>query len=324
MIKRATKMARHNRRTANLFPEMATPLDKRMALRQDIIDYPAQDIGSMGHIARLLAQFGLPHSDPGPDTSVYSRENGDLSFRITSHVSDGGIPWGVLPRLLLAYVSSQACLTKNPTIHLGQNLSSFLRDELGMSVTGGKNGTITRVKEQAYRLFTSHISIVRKKETTVDSVKGTRKMVGMMQIAKSIDMWEPHTDKSPDELWQSTVVLDPTFYQATVTAAVPIDWRIVNGIQNSALALDLYFWLTYRMKTVQHKTPISFFGENSVHEQLGGGYAATPSGRYAFKKQVMQQIEEIRFYWPELRVHPSEDGKELHLFPSPTSVSSLR
>ncbi|AXC16431.1 IncW-like replication protein (plasmid) [Acidisarcina polymorpha] len=315
-------MARHIKRQDSLFPEMATKLDKRLALRQDILDFPSQDIGSMGHIARLLAQFGLPHSNPGEGITSYKRENGDLTIRINSLVEDGGVPWGILPRLILAYVSSQAVLKKTKTIHLGTNLSTFLRDELGMAVTGGKNGTVTRMKEQAYRLFTSSITIIRKGKDTVGTTTGTRRMVGMMNIADTIDMWEPQTGKNPDEIWQSTIVLDDRFYQATVRAAVPIDWRIVNGIQNSPLALDLYFWLTYRMKTNDKKTPIRFFGENSIYEQLGCGYANTRSGRYAFKKKTLTQLEEIKFYWPSLHVHASDDGEYLNLFPSPTSVSS--
>lgn len=336
MTRKPTKLSKHIKRQEQLFPEQATPFDKRLAIRQDIQDFPAQDAGSMGHIARLLAQFGLPHSDPGPSQAPYKRENGDLIFRITSLVEDGGIPWGVPPRVLLAYTSTQACLTRSRTIHFGPNLSSFLRDELGMQVTGGKNGTITRFKEQAYRLFTSSITITRKRtvddlsrlrdfalEPTPTELKGTRRMVGMMKLADNISMWEPQTGKSPDELWQSTIVLDESFYQATIKAAVPIDWRIVRGIQNSPLALDLYFWLTYRMKTVARKTPVAFFGENSVFEQLGCGYADTPSGRFAFRKQVFKQLEEIHFFWRDLRVHPSEDGTALHLFPSPTSVSPV-
>jgi hypothetical protein len=325
----STKIAKHIKRQQGLFPEMATKIDKKVALRQDILANPAQDVGSMGHIARLLAQFGLPHTDPGQGTNPYERTNGDLTFRITPQVADGGVPWGVLPRLLLAYVSSQAVYTKSRQINLGANLSSFLRDELGMSVTGGKNGTITRLKEQAYRLFTSSITIVRTRETTEGDIKGKRTMVGMMKIANTIDMWEPHKDKSPDELWQSAIELDEAFYKATIEAAVPIDWRIIGGIRNSPLALDLYFWLTYRMKTNRKMTPVPFYGENSIYEQLGCGYANTPSGRFAFKKQVGVQLAEIKYLWPGLNVKISDDGQFigkgdcLVLFPSPTSISSL-
>ncbi|MGI4830757.1 MAG: hypothetical protein ACRYFU_21580 [Janthinobacterium lividum] len=34
----------------------------------------------MGHIARLLARFGLPHTDPGEQITFYMRENGNLKF----------------------------------------------------------------------------------------------------------------------------------------------------------------------------------------------------------------------------------------------------
>lgn len=76
-------------------------------------------------------------------------------------------------------------------------------------------------------------------------------------------------------------------------------------------------------------TPVPFYGENSMFEQLGCGYADTPSGRHAFRKQVGAQLDEIRFYWPGLNIRISDKGEFpgkgycLVLFPSPTSVSSL-
>ncbi len=324
--KATSRLSRSNKRQDSLFPEIATREDKKMALRQDIIDYPAQEVGSIGHIVRMLAQFGLPHSDPLlAENEAYERTNGDLSFRINSNIAGGKIPWGIYPRLLLACISTQACLHRSRVIHMGTNVSSMLRDELGMSITGGENGTITHLKDQAYRLFTSTISISKRRSNldiaTIPEWKKKyirNQFVGQMVIAKGV--WE---DKTPDDVWESTIVLSEDFYQETILSAVPIDWRIVRGIRSSPLALDLYFWLTHRMNHIRHKTPIPMFGENSIFQQLGSGYQDTKSSRYTFKKRLASKIESIRQLWPDLKFEFSPDDDFLILKPSKPSVSKL-
>jgi hypothetical protein len=144
-----------------------------------------------------------------------------------------------------------------------------------------------------------------------------------MNFAEGIEMWEPELGSNAYEMWHSTITLAERFYKETISAAIPIDFRIIRGIQQSPLAIDLYFWLTYRMKTLQHPTPVTFFGENSIFQQLGSGYQDNRNGRDNFRKETMKQLEKVHFYWPKLRVTKSSDGKSLKLFPSPTSVTSL-
>jgi hypothetical protein len=77
----------------------------------------AFDAGQLGFIARILAQAGLPYNDPGPDVHVYERRNGRFTLRLVSHA---GIPYGTLPRILLAFASTEAIRTKSPYVQLGE------------------------------------------------------------------------------------------------------------------------------------------------------------------------------------------------------------
>src|SRR5690606_38167298 len=112
-----------------------------------------------------LVQANLPHSDPTKSPDVWVRRNGDFTLSIQSDVTVdpktrekklGGIPYGIIPRLILMYICSEAKRTQDRKISLGANLSGFLR-ELGMEPRGGKRGDITRFKNQLLRLVTAKI-----------------------------------------------------------------------------------------------------------------------------------------------------------------------
>jgi len=115
----------------------------------------AQEAGTLGFMARLLVQATLPHKDPGADVFTFERSNGNLNLLIMAPPRVG-LPWGKTPRLLLSWLTTEAVRTQSPLLELGTNLSQFMR-ELGLTPTGGKAGTITRLRDQIRRLFSSAI-----------------------------------------------------------------------------------------------------------------------------------------------------------------------
>src|ERR1039457_6256369 len=101
-----------------------------------------QDIG---FTSRILAQATMPHRNPG-DVRQWERSNGALRLVIQPG-PDGALPYGSIPRLLLAWVTTEAVRTKERELVLGNTLSSFL-DALGLGRTGGEKGDITRLRRQ--------------------------------------------------------------------------------------------------------------------------------------------------------------------------------
>ncbi|MDA8266643.1 MAG: hypothetical protein M0T79_15140 [Actinomycetota bacterium] len=70
----------------------------------------ARRVGSVGYYARVLTQATLPHSDP--KTAIIERKNGALSLTMAAPPSVGP-PCGSIPRLLLAWVTTEAVRTKS-------------------------------------------------------------------------------------------------------------------------------------------------------------------------------------------------------------------
>ena len=84
----------------------------------------------LGFMARLLVLCSLPRTNPG-NRHQYKRVNGPYKL-IMSVSGDDKLPYGNLPRLLLAWVCSEAVRTQSRVLILGSSLSKFMR-ALGMN-----------------------------------------------------------------------------------------------------------------------------------------------------------------------------------------------
>lgn len=264
-------------------------------------------------IAREFALMGLPHSDPG-ELRSYTRRNGRFTLRITAD-QDSKLPYGVLPRILLVHVATEAVRTKTRFIHLGNNLSELLR-KLDMPVSGGPRGSITALKEQAWRLFTCEIAVTESMQEGESVGKRMRKML----IADEIALWWHPKAKDQEALWESYIEVSEKFYDTLIANPVPVDWNTVRQLRKSPLALDLYFWLTHRMSYLNRRTTIAWAGPGSLAEQVGSSYDVnTSQGKRDFRKKVTKALRKVVQHYRKVHVETSDTG--ITLFPSPTHVS---
>ena len=88
----------------------------------------------MGFMARLLALCSLPRTNPG-NRLQYKRVNGPYKLIMIAG-GDNKLPFGNLPRLLLAWVCTEAVRTQSRELVLGSSLAEFMR-KLGISSDSG-------------------------------------------------------------------------------------------------------------------------------------------------------------------------------------------
>ena len=84
-----------------------------------------------GFMARMMALCSLPRTNPR-DRLRYVRRNGPYTLVMNA----GGLyklPFGHLPRLLMAWISTEAVRTQSRVLVLGDSLSDFMRDYLGLA-----------------------------------------------------------------------------------------------------------------------------------------------------------------------------------------------
>ena len=93
----------------------------------------------MGFMARMMALCSLPRSNPG-DRLQYVRVNGPYKLIMYSS-GETKLPFGNFPRLLLAWVCTEAVRTQSRTLILGPSLAKFMKT-LGVGFPGMNPGAM--------------------------------------------------------------------------------------------------------------------------------------------------------------------------------------
>lgn len=277
-------------------------VDRLISSALAIEEQSALDADALGFMARAMVQATLPHRKV--DGNEFVRRNGSYTLTLLAP-SSVGLPYGSIPRLLLAWLTTEAVQTKSREIELGDSMSSFMR-ELGLVPTGGRWGSITRLKDQTSRLFCSTVSA-----SYSDAQK--RAEMGYRLADSSILWWDA---KIPEQasLWKSSVTLSEPFYREVVQHPVPVDMRALKALKQSPLALDLYLWLTYRMSYLDKPTTISWEG---LATQFGSNYADIKN----FRAHFIKELQKVFAVYPAADAMPTAHG--LALKPSMVHVKKI-
>ncbi len=255
----------------------------------------AKEAGALGYMARALVQATMPHSKI--DSGVFKRQNG--SFRLTILADpDIGLPYGSIPRLLIAWITTEAVRTKQRELILGHTLSNFMA-QLDLVPTGGRWGSITRLREQMKKLFAASVSCTY-------SGKDHWAIKNVQPVTQANLWWNPKAPKQA-ALFESTLTLGEEFFNEIINYPIPIDMDALKALKRSPMALDIYCWLTYRMSYLKNKTTIPW---GALEIQFGADYERTRD----FKKYFLYQLRKVNVVYSEAKV--DMDDKGLILQPS--------
>ncbi len=277
-------------------------LDERVRQALMIEAEEAREAGAVGFIARVLTQATMPHK--ATSDNEFTRQNGHFTLTMMSP-RRFGLPYGSIPRLLVSWITTEAVRTKSPILELGPSLSAFMAG-LGLAPTGGRWGSITRLRDQMTRLFASSVTC------TYDD-KDKTGIFGVKMVKDARLWWNP---KAPDEapLWKSTLTLGTDFYEEVIKNPVPVDMLALKALKRSPLALDIYCWLTYRMSYLRKPTEIPWA---ALQMQFGADYTHTRQ----FKAAFLEHLRAVLVRYPEANVEEGERG--LLLKPSKPHVAQL-
>ena len=243
----------------------------------------------MGFMARLLALCSLPRTNPG-NRLQYFRRNGPYTLGMSAGINNK-LPYGNVPRLLLAWVCTEAVRTQSRELVLGSSLAEFMR-KLGISSdSGGSRGERTRLRNQMDRLFHAHVSLIYEDERSKESASSL--------VADRVKLWwDP---RRPDEpvLWESKIELGEKFFNEIIQHPVPIDMNTLTALSRSSLGLDLYLWVTYRTFTLKRPMRLSW---RQLYRQFGvePDRAVDKLIVNNFRTDCLRELKKIRVAWPSL------------------------
>ena len=240
----------------------------------------------LGFIARMMALCSLPRTNPG-DRLQYKRVNGPYKLVMIAG-ADCKLPYGNLPRLLLAWVSTEAVRTGSREIMLGRSLAEFMRT-LGVYSSGGR--VQIRLRNQMRRLFSAHVQLVYEDEHGEARVSSS--------VADRTELW--WNERKPDQssLWDSKIELSEKFFKEIINHPVPLDMNTLTALKRCSLGLDLYLWLTYRTFTLRAPQQLTW---RQLYRQFGADPTKSSDKETIkfFRRQALRELKKIKLSWPGL------------------------
>ena len=283
MKKIASSLPRLPKKVKNL------PINKHLQLVNlagEMVEQTREEAGTLGFMSRLLIMVNLPYRDPGKDCKNWHRRNGLISIDIVSAYRDGksvGMPYGTYPRLILAFLVTQAVRTQSPMLYLGKSFADFLK------LIGVEKGGNTR--KQLQKQLDRTLSASFAWSYTTDK-KWSRENI---QISHKSQLWWDEKQPEQQSLWESYIKLNTDFFNEIIRNAVPLDLRVLSILKNSPLGLDLYMFIAWRVFKMDKPVFISW---ESLQEQLGGQYAELKK----FARDCRSHIKKIQAIRPDLNV----------------------
>lgn len=278
---------------------MITPsMNKLLDFAVEVRDFEYEP--EKAFISREMVQATLPHKNPG-DVPAWSRVNGNYALTVQPgwdswNNKSFGYPYGTIPRLLIFWLTTEALKTSSKKLEIGGSLAEFMR-KLGLdSSRGGKRSDAQRLRNQMERLFRARISFEYRDENQESWYD--------LQIAPKGMMWWQHDLGEKPSLWENWVELSDDFFKAVTAHPVPVDMNALQHLKSSALALDLYAWLTHEAFRSTTRKKARRVAWRSLHEQFGSDYKDLRN----FSRKATEALAKIEVVFPGLEVETFKGG----------------
>jgi hypothetical protein len=251
----------------------------------------------------VLCQVGLPRAKV--EGREFMRQSGAAWVNVQAGYLDEGrgpvlqpIPYGVMPRLSLAWVSTFAVRNKEREIPIGDSAAEFLR-LMGMDDQGARYTTLRR---QMHALAACRLQL---------GFKG-RTFNG--QPVEQFDAWMANRDSQQRALWPGVMVLSDGYFNSLMDSAVPLDNRALMALKGSALSLDVYAWLAHRLHRIEGRGVVLHW--KALREQFAQEYAGKDADK-DFKKKFLPALKKVLAVYPQAKVKQVTGGVLLIGSPPP-------
>lgn len=277
--------------------------NKLLDAATDIFSNPPDLAEDMAFTHAIFCQVGLPRSKV--DGREFMRQSGAAWVNVQAGYLDEGkgpvqqpIPYGALPRLALAHVSTYAVRNKAKEIPIGDSAAQFL-DLMGMGDDGRRYASL---RKQMHALAACRLQIGYKGRT----FNG--------QAVEQFDAWLSNKDTGQRALWPGLMVLSDHFYNSLIDSAVPLDKRALHALKGSALALDVYAWLAHRLHRIEGRGVTLHW--KSLREQFAQEYTGKDADKN-FKDAFVPQLRKVLAVYPQAKVKQVTGGLLLLGSPPP-------
>lgn len=251
----------------------------------------------------VFCQVGLPRSKM--EEREFLRQSGSAWVSVQAGFLDEGkgpvqqpLPYGAMPRLALAWLSTFAMRNNTREIPIGNSAAEFL-ELMGMDDQGARYVTL---RKQMHALAACRLQLGYKGRT----FNG--------QAVEQFDAWLANKGTQQRSFWPGQVILSEHFYASLQDGAVPLDNRALQALKGSALALDVYAWLAHRLHRIEGRGVILHW--KSLREQFAQEYKGKDPDK-DFKKAFLPALKKVMAAYPQAKVKQVTGGLMLLGSPPP-------
>lgn len=245
----------------------------------------------------VMCQVGLPRAKV--EGERFMRQSGAAWLNVQAGFLDEGhgpvlqpVPYGAMPRLALAWVSTYAKRHGSREIPIGDSAAEFLR-LMGLDDQGARYVTL---RKQMHALAACRLQLGYKGRT----FNG--------QPVDQFDAWVTNRETGQRALWPGVMVLSENYFTELVENAVPLDNRALFALKGSALALDVYAWLAHRLHRIDGRPVILHW--TNMREQFGQEYQGKDADK-DFKKKFLIALRAVLAVYPQAKVEVVRGGLKL-------------
>ncbi|MFA4393263.1 replication protein RepA [Xanthomonas euvesicatoria] len=290
------------RRHADIFIEKPKRSDKLLDAGHEIATKPPAR-NDMAFTHTVLCQVGLPRSKV--DGREFYRQSGDMWVHIQAGLLDEGhgpviqpVPYGAMPRLALAMISTLAKRHKTREIPIGDSAAQFLK-LMGMD---DQNNRYKKLREQMHALAACRLQM------------GYRGRTFNGQPIAVFDAWLGNADTGQKALWPGVLVLSEDYYNELAEHGVPLDNRALVALKGSAYALDVYTWLAHRLHRIEGRPVVLHW--KSLRQQFAQECQSKDADN-DFKKAFKPALQQALAVYPQAKVKVVKGGLMLMASPPP-------
>lgn len=260
-----------------------------------------------GYIYNGWCMLGLPYRRPKGDAerlwfieTEHAAITVDGGFREAGNgtLQNVGVPFGAYARLIQLTISSDCLARGSQDIEMGTSAYDVLR-RLDLP-DGGK--VKSSVLDQLERLARCRVTF-----------RLGSKKTGVVMNDRIVEAFEYDTDQE-NRPFIRRLRLSRTYYKSLSEYNVALDKTAISKIRNSAMTIDVYCWLCYRLPYISNDVDVSWA---ALRLQFGHSVKEMKH----FKAPFAEALELARSVYPAARFSVTRQGVTLH--PSSAPVPTL-
>lgn len=235
------------------------------------------------YLYSAFCRISLPRNKVIANDYCYQHAKWSI-FISSSILQENNIPvrqniiYGTKARLLLIAINTYAIVNRTSEITLSHSFNQLLT-KLKLAPRGGKNSPAQYLKEQLKALITCSITLCTEK-SYLD--------INPIQGVCGVDLFNNNKSQRSGDI---VISLSSDYYQLLLANSVPLRKSHILSLKNSALALDIYAWLTLRVFEIESTNRPVKIRWVPLKSQFGQEYGCKKSFKREFKQKLQRVID---------------------------------